>query len=121
LSRPHRRWLSRLPCCGGGASCSRRDLLPFRPERLSEVAPLRQWSHDRAMHLWKVLVDRATCASWPAFTHQESACVAASRCGDIPGRCNGRVRPSMSRGRAMLEESTACALIARRPASELLR
>jgi hypothetical protein len=56
---------------------------------LSAVAPLRQWSQYRAMHLGKDLVDLATRASWRAFTHQESGCVAVARCVDITGRCSG--------------------------------
>ena len=39
---------------GGRASCSRGALPPVMPERLRGVAPLRQWSHDRAMHLGSV-------------------------------------------------------------------
>jgi hypothetical protein len=75
--------------CGGRASWLCRSLLAFMPGKLCGVAPLRQWSHDCAMHLGKDLVVWATRASLQAFPHQESACIAASRCGDITGRCSG--------------------------------
>ena len=42
------------------------------PERLGGIAPLGQWSHDRAMHLGKDLVVQATTAQNQRMTHQES-------------------------------------------------
>ena len=64
-------------------------LLPFMPGGLIAVAPLRQWSHDPAMHLGKDPVDLASRASWHMIAQSESACVAALRHGDITGRFSG--------------------------------
>jgi hypothetical protein len=58
-------------------------------DRLIVVAPLRQWSHDRAMHVATSPVDPATRASWRAFPQQESVSLEAPRPGDITGRCSG--------------------------------
>jgi hypothetical protein len=64
-------------------------LLQFMPGGLIVVAPLRQWSHDRAMHLGKDPVDQARHSSWRPWAQQESGCIAALRHGDITGRCSG--------------------------------
>jgi hypothetical protein len=64
-------------------------LLPFMPRGLIAVAPLRQWSHDPAMHLGKDPVDQARHSSWRAMSHSESGCVSALRHGDITTRCSG--------------------------------
>ena len=53
--KSHRSLLARArsSCCGGRASCPSGHPLPFRPNRLGVVAPLRQRLHHRAMQLGK--------------------------------------------------------------------
>jgi hypothetical protein len=46
--------------------------LPVMPGTLSAVAPLRQWSHDRAMRVERILVVQATFARHGRWVHQES-------------------------------------------------
>jgi hypothetical protein len=72
--------------------CPDRRLPPSHAGTLIAVAPQRRWSHDRAMHLGKEPVDRATRASWPATSQPELSFFAASRSVDITSRCNGRER-----------------------------
>jgi hypothetical protein len=49
-----------------------------RSNRLGGVAPLAQWTHDRAVRLGEVEISRATRASTKGMANQESGDVASS-------------------------------------------
>jgi hypothetical protein len=91
------------------------------PGKVGEVAPLRQWPHDRTMHIGTCLFVQATPARLKRVTHQES--------GDVGPSILRRYNISLQRpGEAQHVARTrhaggnqACALIARRPAAELGR
>jgi hypothetical protein len=85
--------------CGGRAPLSRRDLLPFMPKRLSAVAPLWQWSHDRAMHLGKDLFDRATCARPWRWKHSDLPALMRLRAVFLTSRCRRTVNDKVHTSR----------------------